>query len=279
MQRSQYFKNKVILITGGSSGIGLALAKTLITYEPKTIIILSHDKNKLQQAVVELTANAKRVVIDSVLADICDVAAITSSAETILKKHGAVDILINNAGFAHYVLFHEMSQEALTQHAQVNFIGAMRVTLAFLPQMRARRMGQIMNITSVAAHMIILPNLVYSAAKHGLLAWSEGLAMELHKDNVVVQALSPGRVKTEFFNHESFKLVPHGAETMLTISLDKVVQTIIHALIKRKKLVFAPAYWRLIAWVLKTFSLICKPLYNLILKKRIEARQQVSETK
>lgn len=277
MMPQQYFKGKVVVITGGSSGIGFALAERLASYHPKAIALISHDEEKLQQAVAHLKQSFLSAEVNLFVADIGDSADVQRACADIVSQYGAPDIVINNAGYTHYHLFHEMSAEEVFRHANVNFIGAMRIVHAFLPSMRSAQRGQIVNVASIAGHMVITPNIVYSASKHAMVAWSEGLVAELAPDNISVQVISPGRVVTDFFRHESFQKRVAGNETRMTVSMDKVVDAAIHAIIRRKKVTIVPQYWSLVAWSLQAMSVILKPLYGKLLKKRALALRLAAE--
>lgn len=275
MQSQQYFQGKVVVITGGSSGIGYALAESIAGMHPRVVVLVSHEKEKLQAAALRIQKEKPQTEISFYVADIGDSQSVQVACADIVSKHGAPDIVINNAGYAHYHLFHEMTDEEIFQHANVNLIGAMRVVRSFLPSMRAAKRGQIVNVASIAGHMIITPNLVYGAAKHGMVAWSEGLAAELAADHITVQVISPGRVVTDFFRHESFQKRVAGKETRMTVSMEKVVDASINAIIKRKKVTIVPKYWAYVAWSLQAFPRLMKPLYHTILKRRIKRLQGV----
>lgn len=269
MKEQKYFEGKTIVITGGSSGIGYALAKRIVSFKPRAIILLSHEREKLQAAVDRIRMIALQTEIAMYVVDIGHSQSVRDVCSEIVSSYGAPDIVINNAGYAHYLLFHEMTDDEIVRHADINLIGAMRVVHAFLPAMRAARRGQIVNVASIAGHMIITPNLVYGAAKHGMVAWSEGLATELSADGITVQIISPGRVLTDFFRHESFQKRVAGNETRLTVSMDKVVAVSINAIMKQKKITIVPYYWSFISWTIQAFPFLVKPLYHLILKKRV----------
>lgn len=274
--QKKYFEEKILVITGGSSGIGYALAERICLYNPRIIVLISHDQQKLQFAANQLQKNALNVRICPYVVDIADSKAVKACCIQIISDLGSPDILINNAGYAHYLLFHEMSEDELVRHVDVNLIGAMRVTHALLPAMRAAKRGQIVNIASIAGHMVITPNLAYCAAKHGMIAWSEGLSIELKSDGISVQSISPGRVLTDFFHHESFQTRVAGSETRLIVSLSKVIDVSINAIVRRKKLTIVPWYWSFIAWAIQAFPILLKPLYHRLLEKRVNALKQSS---
>jgi short-subunit dehydrogenase len=152
----------------------------------------------------------------------------------------------------------------------VNLLGAMRCAHAFLPGMIARRSGSIVNIASVAGALVMTPNGVYSASKHGLVAWSEALQHELNRFNIHVLVMCPGRVETPFFNHETFRSRTPRSETRLTVPLEYVSQKIVSALEKRRLLTYIPFYYGFFIWIVNTFPFISKPIYKRLLSQRIE---------
>ncbi len=268
-----HFNNKVVIITGASSGIGYAVAEKLLPYA-KIIVLISHDPKKLQAAHDRLSAQKMHAKLMQVVADVGETEPVQTACRVVVEQCGAPDIVINNAGYAHYQLFHEMPLEEVVRHADVNLIGAMRITHCFLPAMRAARRGQIVNVSSIAGHMLITPNLVYAAAKHGMVAWSEGLALELAPDNISVHIVSPGRVETSFFDHITFKERAAGAETKMTVPLAHVVDVTLAAIARVKKVTIVPRYWALIAWSLQAGAWLLKPLYHTILGARLGRLRQ-----
>ena len=113
------------------------------------------------------------------------------------------------------------------------------------------------------------PNGIYSASKHGLVAWSDALGYELARFNIDVLTVCPGRVETSFFDHNTFKTRAHRAETQLTIPIEKVSGKIISAIEKRKKLNYIPFYYAFVVWIVNTFPFV-KPLYGRLLSNRVE---------
>jgi short-subunit dehydrogenase len=129
---------KLVAITGGSSGIGLALAEAL----PQlgfNLVLIANNASRLQDAAAKLEADGRAV--STYVCDIGAVAAVERTCSEIIKKHGTLDILVNNAGFATYRLFEQIPSSELEQLIVVNFGGAMRVTQGFLAGMKARKSG------------------------------------------------------------------------------------------------------------------------------------------
>ena len=165
---------KNILITGGSSGIGKHLAASLLKNNNR-VVIASNNHSGLEQAFNELRNISSNIFFYFV--DVNSVDSVRSLSETFLHEHECPDILINCAGFATYRTFEESPIDEIERLVGVNLLGAMRCTHAFLPMMTARGSGSIVNIASIAGKLVMTPNGVYSASKHGLVAWSETLTV------------------------------------------------------------------------------------------------------
>lgn len=258
---------KHVLITGGSSGIGRHLAGRLLECGNK-VVIASNNPTHLERVASELKSISCELFFYKV--DVGNIDSVHVMAESLLREHGCPDILVNNAGFATYRTFEESPIDEVEQLVNVNLLGAMRCTHSFLPAMIARGHGSIVNIASIAGKLVMTPNGVYSASKHGLVAWSETLKYELARFNINVSVICPGRVETSFFDHETFQIRAPRAETQLTVPIEVVTQKIISAIEKKKFLTFVPSYYSLLIWLINTFSYFSKPIYGRLLSSRIE---------
>ena len=258
---------KYILITGGSSGIGRNLADKLLEGGNK-IVIASNHPAALERAASELKRVSSNVFFYEV--DVGSLDSVRLLVEASLREHGCPDILVNSAGFATYRTFEESPMDEIEQLVNVNLLGAMRCTHSFLPAMIARGYGTIVNIASIAGKLTMTPNGVYSASKHGLVAWSETLKYELARFNINVSVICPGRVETAFFDHETFKTRAPRSETQFTIPIETVTQKIISSIEKKKFLTFIPSYYGLLIWLINTFPFLSTPLYGRLLASRIE---------
>jgi short-subunit dehydrogenase len=255
------------LITGGSSGIGRNLAGKLLECGNK-IVIASNNPAALEQAVSELKSISSNIFFYKV--DVGNLDSVRLLVEASSRKHGCPDILVNSAGFATYRTFEESPMDEIEQLVNVNLLGAMRCAHSFLPAMIARGYGTIVNIASIAGKLVMTPNGVYSASKHGLVAWSETLKYELGRFNINVCVICPGRVETAFFDHETFRTRVPRSETQLTIPIEVVTQKIISSIERKKFLTFIPSYYGLLIWLINTFPFLSNPLYGRLLTSRIE---------
>jgi NAD(P)-dependent dehydrogenase (short-subunit alcohol dehydrogenase family) len=193
----------VVVITGGSRGLGLLMARELAA-EGARLAILARDPGELDLARRELAALGGQ----RVLALPCDVGnreeiewAVAAAAE----RFGRLDILINNAGIIQVGPLEHMSVEDFEEAMQVHFWGPLYATLAALPHLRKRGGGRIVNISSIGGR-IAIPHLVpYSASKFALAGLSDGLRTELAEEGIYVTTVCPGLMRTGSHVNAQFK--------------------------------------------------------------------------
>ncbi|MGQ0815222.1 MAG: SDR family NAD(P)-dependent oxidoreductase [Gemmatimonadota bacterium] len=191
--REPSLRGDVVLITGGSRGLGLLLARQFAA-SGCHVIICARDAKELAQARIDLERRGARV-----LALTCDVADRTQVNELIARatEHlGRVDILVNNAGIIQVGPLDVMRIEDFERIMAVNFWGALYATYAVLPQMRARGSGRIVNITSIGGKVAVPHLLPYDCAKFAMVALSEGLRAELAQHGIKVTTVVPGLMRT-----------------------------------------------------------------------------------
>ncbi|MFX0195501.1 MAG: SDR family oxidoreductase [Candidatus Hodarchaeota archaeon] len=193
---------KKILITGASSGIGLALAKELISREAK-LALVSRSEERLDKALIEIKTSYPRMPAPvSMVCDVTNRESVSQLVEDCRKLLGDIDILINNAGIGVYGVTDKTSIEDFRSVMEVNFFGAINCTLQMLPYMKSKGTGLIVNIASVAA-MHGVPYLsAYSASKAALVAFSQSLRAELKDKRISIMIVYPGYTQTDFFKHE-----------------------------------------------------------------------------
>lgn len=187
-------KGKKALITGGGKGIGRALAIALAK-EGVDIALMGRTAGSLEAVAKEVQASGVKVAY--AVADVSDMAAVDAAVATLTKELGAIDILINNAGIAAFGGFLELTPTQWEQIIQVNLMGVYYVTRAVLPEMIARKTGDIINIASTAGQRGAPATSAYSASKFGLLGLTESLMLEVRKHNIRVSALTPSTIATD----------------------------------------------------------------------------------
>jgi NAD(P)-dependent dehydrogenase (short-subunit alcohol dehydrogenase family) len=196
------FAGKVVLITGGSRGLGLVLARGFAA-EGARVAICARDQKELERARADLAARGADVF--AFPCDVTDRAQVRETVEVVTRHFGRVDVLVNNAGVIQVGPLETMTLEDYEQAMAVHFWGPLYATLAVLPQMRARGEGRIVNVSSIGGK-IGVPHLVpYSASKFALAGLSDGLRAELVKDGVVVTSVFPGLMRTGSPRNATFK--------------------------------------------------------------------------
>jgi short-subunit dehydrogenase len=177
---------KVILVTGASSGLGLATANALAA-EGHTVYGTSRDVKKI-----------KGVSFNPIQMDVTDDASVNAAVSEILKKEGHIDILVNNAGNGITGPLYAMPVESAKKQFDVNFFGVVRVSSAVLPGMIEKKSGMVINIGSLAGLFGLPYQGLYSASKFAIEGYSESLRMELRNTGVKVVVVNPGDFKTDF---------------------------------------------------------------------------------
>lgn len=186
------FKNKVIWVTGASSGIGEALAYGF-SEAGAYVIISSRNDDQLHK--VKETCHAPEKVLILPL-DVTDFDAIPAIAEKAIQFQGHIDILINNAGISQRELAQKTKLEIDRKIMDVNFFGSVAVTKALLPHFLERKSGQIVSISSAMGKMGVPYRSTYCASKHAMQGFFDALRAELYPSNIEVTNICPGYVQT-----------------------------------------------------------------------------------
>jgi len=227
-------KNKTVLVTGGSRGIGKLVGEYLLQAGAKKLIIWDIDKRGLHETSRDLRNAGHRVQF--YVADVSKLGDIERTAASILKSDGEIDILVHCAGIVVGKDFAEHTYAEIERSVNTNLLGVMQVTRAFLPNMIENKSGHIVTIASAAG---LLPNrrmAAYVASKWGLIGWSESLRLELEKlgRNLHVTTVTPSYISTGMFE---------GAKAPLLTPIlkpEKIARKIVKAIQSNKILVRAP---------------------------------------
>ncbi|HEY0079002.1 MAG TPA: SDR family NAD(P)-dependent oxidoreductase [Pyrinomonadaceae bacterium] len=201
-RRGYDMRGKVVLITGGSRGLGLVLAREL-AQEGARLAICARDPVELERARADIAHQGGEAI--AVPCDVTDRSQVKELIEVVEGHFGGIDVLVNNAGVIQVGPVEVMTLEDYEEAMRVHFWGPLYTTLAALPGMRRRGDGRIVNITSIGGK-IGVPHLVpYSASKFALVGLSEGLRAELAKDGIVVTTVCPGLMRTGSPRNATFK--------------------------------------------------------------------------
>ncbi|MFP6579709.1 MAG: SDR family oxidoreductase [Myxococcota bacterium] len=181
------------LVTGANSGIGRATAIALAEagYEVFGAMRSLEKGAKLIEGVRERGGTLHPIELD-----VSSAASVTRAAEVVAAQGGPLDVLVNNAGIAHNACVEDVDIDAAKEVFETNYWGVIRCVQAFLPGMRERRQGQIVNISSVAGRIAALGQVVYSSSKWALECLSENLAQEVAPFGVRVVVIEPGVTRT-----------------------------------------------------------------------------------
>ncbi|MBA3553276.1 MAG: SDR family oxidoreductase [Gemmatimonadales bacterium] len=193
--RREEFKlrGRTVLVTGGSRGLGLALARETAAQGAR-VAICGRDLDALDRAESALARIAADVI--AVECDVGDRAAVRAMIADVTRRLGPVDMLINNAGVIEVGPAETMKVEDYEEAMATNFWGILYPTLEVIPQMRERRSGRIVNITSIGGKLGIPHLLPYSASKFAAVGFSQGLRAELAGEGVKVVTVVPGLMRT-----------------------------------------------------------------------------------
>jgi len=187
--------NKTAFITGATSGIGLATAHILANHNIK-LILCGRRKDRLETIKNELEQKTEVYTLNF---DVADKIAVFDAIALLPSKFKQIDILINNAGNAHGLdPIQEGNLDDWDAMMDINVKGLLYVSKAIIPQMTARKSGQIINIGSSAGKEVYPKGNVYCGSKHAVLAITEGMRIDLNPFGIKVGAINPGLVETEF---------------------------------------------------------------------------------
>ncbi len=191
--RTDSFRDQVILITGGARGLGLAIARELAPERPR-LLLMSRTIAELDRAAADLSARGASVRV--IVGDVRHEARVTAAITSAVRRHGRLDLLINNAGVIQAMPFEHAQIEDFEDSLATHFWGPLFAIRAALPIMRRQGGGRIANIASVGGR-IGVPHLApYCAGKFALVGLSEALHAELKKDNIAVTTVTPGLMRT-----------------------------------------------------------------------------------
>jgi len=189
---TQGIENKVVVITGASSGLGEATAR-LLTQQGAKVVLGARRLDRLQALAAELGLPEGAVV----QTDVTQAGQVQALVDQAVRLHGRIDVILNNAGLMPQSLFERLKVEDWDRMIDVNIKGVLYGIAAALPHMTAQKSGQIINVSSVAGHKVGPGSGVYAATKHAVRALSEGLRQEMTPHNVRVTIISPDAVLTE----------------------------------------------------------------------------------
>jgi NADP-dependent 3-hydroxy acid dehydrogenase YdfG len=191
-------KDKVVVITGASSGMGEAAAKHLSSLGA-TVVLGARRAERIEKLAKEINDNGGQAL--AIAMDVTQREQVKKAIDATVEKFGRVDVILNNAGVMPLSLMESLNVEEWNTMIDVNIKGVLNGIAAVLPYMKEQKSGQIINTSSVAGHKIFSGSAVYSATKFAVRALTEGLRMEMKPYNIRTTIVCPGAVKTELLEH------------------------------------------------------------------------------
>jgi NAD(P)-dependent dehydrogenase (short-subunit alcohol dehydrogenase family) len=188
---------QTVLITGATDGLGKAAALLLAE---RGYRVFAAGRSAEKRAQLDARARQQKLPLESLEMDVCDDGSVQNAIAAVHQKAGSIDVLINNAGLVYVGAVEDLSMEDWRRQFETNFFGVIRVTQAVLPQMRERRKGRILMMSSVSGFVTPPTQGAYSASKHAVEALSNALRHELYPFGIHTILIQPGYIMTNIQN-------------------------------------------------------------------------------
>ena len=239
-----------VVVTGASSGIGEATAIAFARRGAR-VILVARRKDRLDALASRIEQAGGRAIAWT--CDVTDLARVEKLPGLVKELTGKpVDVLVNNAGIAGGGSFLELSHERIDEVVRVNLLAVIHVTRVFLPGMLSRGSGHIINVASLAGRFAVPGASVYTATKHGVIAFSESLDVTTRRRGVLVTAVNPGYVPTEGFQATN-------RPSILTLTPERVAVEIVKVAREDISPEYSVPRW---AAALQIFRILTPPLYR-----------------
>jgi NAD(P)-dependent dehydrogenase (short-subunit alcohol dehydrogenase family) len=184
---------QTVLITGATDGLGKAAALSLAA---RGYHVFAAGRSVEKRAQLDALARQKKLPLETLEMDVCDDGSVQKAVASVYQKAGTIDVLINNAGLVYVGAVEDLRMEDWRRQFETNFFGVIRVTQAVVPQMRERRKGRILMMSSVSGFVTPPTQGAYSASKHAIEALSNALRYELYPFGIHTILIQPGYIET-----------------------------------------------------------------------------------
>jgi uncharacterized protein len=249
---SMKIDDKLVLVSGASSGIGAATATAMVKAGGR-VVLLARRREALDRVVAEITSAGGQAWSYSV--DLADADAVATVAKQITEKLGTPDIIINNAGAGRWLFVDETSPAEAVEMMAVPYFAAFNLTHAFLPAMLVRNSGQIVNISSVGSRLVWPGATAYLAARWALRGFTEALRADLAESGIGVALFESGVVTSPYWerNLGSRERAPKISESIPEITPEQAANAIVRGVESNKRLILTPFMMKLTYWLHAVF--------------------------
>ncbi|MDZ4720244.1 MAG: SDR family NAD(P)-dependent oxidoreductase [Roseiflexaceae bacterium] len=224
-------RDRVIVITGASSGFGELTAR-MCAKAGARLVLVARSADKLEQLAGNLGGPDRVLVVPT---DITDQEAVTHMAAQVISHYGRVDVLVNNAGYGFFDPVEKLPLDAVAGMLDVNVLGALRCTQAFLPHMRAQRTGQIVVVASIAGLLPFRNMGGYAASKFALVGLFQTLQLELAGSGIRCAIICPGPSLTSFMQSPNADIhkFPRITRMLPWLKPEQVAAEVVRAIARR----------------------------------------------
>lgn len=230
MMKLSDFKNRVVVVTGASGGLGEVVARRLNQYGAD-LILVARSREPLENLASELRDTGSGQVLP-IVCDISSEADVDKMSNRIRETFSKIDVLINNAGIGTYLPSQEMTNREMRTHFEVNFFGAFYCVKALLPLLKKSKESYVLNVASLFSLISFADVSVYAATKFALAGFSRGLRQELKGDGVHVGLLMPASINTPF---QEKKVGKRKSPKFMILEPETVAEEIVTMIVKKKK--------------------------------------------
>ena len=245
------FADQNVFVTGGSEGIGRAVAE-LFCRRGANVFLFARNPKKLAAAAAAVQASGRAAVCRGYALDVTDAAAVAQVFQAVRNEHGDPDVLVNAAGHARPGLFTDIPPEEFDAMMRVNYLGIVHACRAVTPWLMARGRGQIVNVASLGGLMPIAGYTGYAASKAAVIAFSTALREEMRSNGVMVAVLCPPDTDTPGYRAENEFKPPETARLSGKCGLltpEQVAEALMAGLERRQFLIIPGRRARIAAWL------------------------------
>jgi short-subunit dehydrogenase len=227
------------LVTGASSGIGAATARALAA-RGASVILVARNKERLTAVATGIKVAGGHA--EAYAADLAEAQEVSRTAGLVRERHGVPDIVVNNAGAGRWLPIVDTTADELAAMVAVPFLAAFNLTREFLPGMRQRGTGHIVNVTSIGAFLAWPSAAGYISARWAMRGFNEALRAEVYGSRIGVSLVGFAQVSSSFWEHNpgSWERLPAAAHRLRTLTPDDAAAAIVEAIEKERRMVLRP---------------------------------------